>query len=75
MLRPRSGRTGHFWGCSTFPACTYTCNTLPGAGRDRRHRGRHPSATFLKEGSNRDRADSPEPGRPRDAPAVRRSVP
>ncbi|MFK5689190.1 UvrD-helicase domain-containing protein [Ornithinimicrobium sp. LYQ92] len=29
VLRPRSGRTGHFWGCSTFPACTYTCNTVP----------------------------------------------
>ncbi|GAA5165923.1 3'-5' exonuclease [Ornithinimicrobium tianjinense] len=32
VLRPRSGRTGHFWGCSTFPACTYTSNTLPLAG-------------------------------------------
>ena len=32
VLRPRSGRTGHFWGCSTFPACTYTCNTLPVPG-------------------------------------------
>lgn len=29
VLRPRSGRTGHFWGCSTFPACTFTVNTLP----------------------------------------------
>lgn len=29
VLRRRSGRNGTFWGCSTFPACTYTCNTLP----------------------------------------------
>lgn len=32
VLRQRSGRTGTFWGCSTFPACTYTCNTLPVPG-------------------------------------------
>ena len=32
VLRPRSGRTGHFWGCSAFPACTFTANTLPWPG-------------------------------------------
>lgn len=32
VMRRRSSRYGAFWGCSTFPRCRYTSNTLPGAG-------------------------------------------
>lgn len=32
VLRPRSGRHGQFWGCSTFPRCRYTSNTVPRPG-------------------------------------------
>ncbi|WP_161937872.1 UvrD-helicase domain-containing protein [Serinicoccus chungangensis] len=51
VLRPRSGRTGHFWGRSTFPACTYTCNTLPVPGAAEQVHVHHPSASLLRGGA------------------------